>query len=219
MDGASLFGYVMQQPVAAVDPTGLVYYAPRDGAGGPGWGAGTHDKDEQFYHPNRNRNPSGPRDYNSPVDDIGLFLLSILCEPVDVGLGIYETWKDPANPWNWASIIPIPLIPGAVLRKGDEIVEEGTKVYRVWGDGAKPDGHSWTTVNPGTVDNYRDAAGLPSQNTGRFVSEGTLVDNTGVIRKQADPLHGNTGGLDEVVVPDPNGQINLTGVSGANPEF
>jgi hypothetical protein len=94
---------------------------------------------------------------------------------------------------------------------------EGTKVYRVWGDEAGPNGRSWTTVDPRTVPNYRDAAGLPTQNTGRFVSEGVIKDGTGVQTRGALPLHGNQGGLPEVIIPNPATQVELHGVSGVNP--
>ena len=98
-------------------------------------------------------------------------------------------------------------------------VGEGTKVYRVWGDGAAANGRSWTTVNPGSVPNYRGAAGLPSQNTGRFVSEGVIQDATGVTTRSSLPLGGNSGGLPEVLIPNPANQVRLTGVSGVNPPF
>ena len=95
----------------------------------------------------------------------------------------------------------------------------GDRVYRVWGGEAESTGRSWTRTDPRTVPNYRDAAGLPAQNAGRFVSEGKLVDTKGVQSRQALELHGNGGGLDELVVPHPNAQIRLTRVSGVNPEF
>lgn len=95
----------------------------------------------------------------------------------------------------------------------------GDKVYRVWGDGAGPHGQSWSRTDPGSVDNYRDAAGLPNQNSGRFVTEGTLVNTEGVTQRTALPLHGNKGGLDELTVPDAANQVRVDRVSGANPEF
>jgi len=98
-------------------------------------------------------------------------------------------------------------------------VEQGAPVYRVWGDGADASGRSWTTVDPRTVPNYRDAAGLPNENSGRFLSEGTLKDTSGVKLKTADPLHGNSGGLPEVVIPNPKSQIELRSVQGLNPNF
>lgn len=66
-------------------------------------------------------------------------------------------------------------------------------VYRVWRDEASPYGSSWTRTDPRTVDNFRDTAGLPNQNSGRFVAEGRLVDGSNVGETQAVPLHGNTG--------------------------
>jgi len=98
-------------------------------------------------------------------------------------------------------------------------VQEGTKVFRVWGDEAKAWGRSWTTFDPRTVRGYRGAAALPNQNTGRFMSEGVLQNTKGITLKPADPLHGNPGGLPEVVVPNPQKQIKLQNVQGLNPEF
>jgi hypothetical protein len=114
--------------------------------------------------------------------------------------------------------------PGTVAPK------PGSLVYRVWGqDPSDPDaiirqsgpwGRSWTRVNPNTVSDYRDTAGLPNLfNKGRFVSTGILNDTTGVIVKSADPIGPNAGGLDELIVPNPQTQIILSGVAGVNLEF
>jgi RHS repeat-associated protein len=100
-----------------------------------------------------------------------------------------------------------------------EPIKAGEKVYRVWGDGAGAEGRSWTNVNPETVPNFRAGAGLPPQNTGRFVTEGRLIDTTGVITKPAESIYGNPGGLQEVVIPDPKNQVQIERVSGANPEY
>lgn len=95
----------------------------------------------------------------------------------------------------------------------------GDKIYRVWGDGAKAGGRFWSRTDPSTVKNYRDVAGLPNQNSGRFVTEGILTNTKGVKQNYAAPLHGNKGGLDELIVPNPNKQIRIKRVSGVNPEF
>ena len=97
----------------------------------------------------------------------------------------------------------------------------GDKVYRVWGDKAGPNGSYWSRTNPADVPNYRDAAGLPDRNSGRFVTEGRLTDTTGVTSTPggAASLGGNRGGLDEVVIPNPGQQVEVTGVSGVNPEL
>ena len=95
----------------------------------------------------------------------------------------------------------------------------GQKIYRVWGDEASPYGRSWTRTDPDTIPNYRNEAGLPNENTGRFVSEGTLSNLQGVEQRSAIPLYDNICGLDEVVVPDPEEKIELENVSGMNPPF
>jgi RHS repeat-associated protein len=83
------------------------------------------------------------------------------------------------------------------------------KVYRVWGGKSGPYGRSWTRVDPRTVPNYRDAAGLPDSNSGRFLSEGELINTEGVNAKTASALDGNQGGLDELEVPDAETQIDF----------
>jgi hypothetical protein len=121
----------------------------------------------------------------------------------------------------------VPINKGVIGTKGIPFPEckainpliKDTKVFRCWGDGAKAWGRSWTTTDPRTILNYRNAAGLPEQNTGRFLSEGILKDTQGVTERSALPLHGNFGGLPEVVVPNPESQISLQRVLGINPEF
>ena len=106
----------------------------------------------------------------------------------------------------------------SVFSAGSE-VQQGTTVFRVWGDEAGANGRSWTTVDPRTVSNYRDVAGLPNQNSGRFLSEGVIQDTTGIRLQPADPLHGNVGGLPEVIIPNPGQQITLRNIQGLNPQF
>jgi hypothetical protein len=69
------------------------------------------------------------------------------------------------------------------------------------------------------VANFRNIAGLPNQNSGRFVSEGILQNAEGVTTRGALPLHGNAGELPELIVPNPQSQISLWNVQGLNPEF
>src|SRR5262249_15684002 len=94
-----------------------------------------------------------------------------------------------------------------------------TKVFRVWGNDAKAWGKSWTPVDPRSVPNYRSAAGLPNQYSGRFLSEGILRNAEGVKTREALPLPGGDGGLREMQVPHPQQQIQLQNVQGLNPEF
>jgi hypothetical protein len=75
------------------------------------------------------------------------------------------------------------------------------------------------TVDPRTISNFRNVAGLPVQNTGRFLSEGVLWNADGVLIRPALPLKGNVGGIPEFVIPNPAAQVRLKNVQGLNPEF
>ncbi len=92
-------------------------------------------------------------------------------------------------------------------------------VFRVWGDDAPAYGRSWTRTDPRVIEEYRDVAGLPDGNTGRFFSEGSLRNVEGITQRSALPLDGKVGGLDELVVPNPREQIELKRVLGINPKF
>jgi hypothetical protein len=106
-------------------------------------------------------------------------------------------------------------------------LETGDVVYRVYGGDSKADGASWTTTDPSKVQDFRSEAGLPSggasgaSNTGQFVIEGKVVDPSKVvIKRPAQPLDGNSGGLPEYIIPDgvKKGAIKVEKVSGSNPE-
>lgn len=129
-----------------------------------------------------------------------------------VGKGLFEAGAVAAPFAKAGTVAEI----GNVTSKAAETAEVGTKVFRAWGDGAGPFGRSWTPVDPSTVGDFRSLAGLPDSNTARFISEGTLVDNTGVGVRNALPLDGNPGGLKEFTVPEPAKQIKLERVSGNN---
>jgi len=86
-------------------------------------------------------------------------------------------------------------------------VTEGETIYRVWGGESGAFGHSWTPVDPGTVSDFRNAAGLPNGNNGTWTSVGTLTDTAGVSSRSALPLDGNQGGLPEYLIPNPQTQI------------
>ena len=96
---------------------------------------------------------------------------------------------------------------------------KGQTVYRVWGGDALPAGHSWTPVNPSTLSSYRSVAGLPDANSGRFVSEAIIQDIFDIQVRSALPFNGNPGGLTEYIIPNPNSQLRIIRISGANPEF
>jgi RHS repeat-associated protein len=102
---------------------------------------------------------------------------------------------------------------------GGKAAEEGTVVYRVFGDAARPFGRSWTTIDPGTVGDFRVAAGLPAENTGRFVIQGVLNSVEGVTTRTALRIGENTGGLPEVVIPNAASKVDVLRVAGVNPPF
>lgn len=126
---------------------------------------------------------------------------------------------------NLSATLMIALTPGALGKASAETVaastvSEGTTVFRVWGGKAGPWGESWTTINPGTVSNYRSLAGLPDVNSGRFVSEGVLKSIEGVTTKSADVIkRGQKGGLQETVIKDAANKVELKSVSGVNPAY
>jgi RHS repeat-associated protein len=103
----------------------------------------------------------------------------------------------------------------------NQAVDVGTTVYRVYGGGStafgNPSGSYWTTVDPTTVSNYANAAGLPTTNTGQFMITGTINDMTGATTGTAAPIGAMTGGLPEVVVPNAACQITVICVMGLNP--
>ena len=99
-------------------------------------------------------------------------------------------------------------------------VKEGTTLYRVFGGEARGLGHYYTTVNPGSVPNFRVAAGLYPGNTGQFVLEGTSRNTEGVIFGTAALGPGGMGGgLPEVFVLNPQTLIDIIRVSDVNPAF
>ena len=101
----------------------------------------------------------------------------------------------------------------------EEGIEEGTEtIYRVYGGEAEPLGQSWSPINPNTIDNYRQAAGLPDVNTGRFVIEGTVNRSDIFLERSALPLNGNSGGLLEYKILQTD-KINIIRVSGVNPQY
>ncbi len=125
-----------------------------------------------------------------------------------------------------------------------ERVSEGTTVYRLHGYNEAPDGlrlqegstgplgesrpsgswpwgASWTDVNPFDLSDPRAELGLPTGpdgNPARFMSIGELRDVTGVERRDALPLDGNPGGAPELLIPDPQNQVELREIHGLNPE-
>jgi hypothetical protein len=84
---------------------------------------------------------------------------------------------------------------------------DGEFVYRVHGGDSGPWGHSWTTENPLQMANPRDTLGLPKVNSGEYVTCARVCNTDGVIRREALPLDGTTGGGPELLFPDPVRQL------------
>lgn len=188
----NLYGYVVQDPVNYIDPSGLI--APWDAV-------------DLAFLANDVRNF-----YNDPswANGGGVALGALGALPLVPSIAAMRSVYNAADG-----------VVDAVKCGGNAV--EGTKLYRVWGDDAGPWGKSWTTVDPRTVDGFRNLAGLPDKNTGRFLSEGILIDSSNTIVKSADALMSSRGvrpgGLPEVVVPNAEARIKLQNVMGINPEF
>lgn len=99
-----------------------------------------------------------------------------------------------------AKNVLLSALPELALAKGEVIV------YRVFGGDARAQGFSWTTIDPRTVSNFRDAAGLPSggasgaTNTAEFLIKGRVNINEIIKSRSALPLDGNRGGLPELII-------------------
>ena len=81
-------------------------------------------------------------------------------------------------------------------------------VFRVFGGESKAAGFSFTPINPNKVANFRNAAGLPSGNTGNFLLEGTAKNKNILQQRSALPLDGNKGGLKEFIIDPKNVKVN-----------
>lgn len=87
-------------------------------------------------------------------------------------------------------------------------------VFRAFGGDARAQGFSWTTKDPRTVSNFRDAAGLPSggasgaTNTADFLIQGKVNPADIIKSRAALPLDGNRGGLPELIIDPSNVRLN-----------
>src|SRR5690606_2995904 len=86
-------------------------------------------------------------------------------------------------------------------------------VYRAFGGDSRAQGYSWTPVNPTTVKDFRNVAGLPSGgtsgsiNTANFMIEGQVRAKHIIKSRPALPLDGNIGGLPELIINPKNVKI------------
>jgi RHS repeat-associated protein len=91
--------------------------------------------------------------------------------------------------------LPIPFAP-PLPYKADPL----QTVFRVFGGESQQAGFSWTPIDPRTVPNYRDAAGLPPGNSGEFLVAGEVRAPDIIIIRPALPIPPNKGGLTEYVI-------------------
>src|SRR5690606_30707903 len=88
-----------------------------------------------------------------------------------------------------------------VVQRADESIatfaksdDDFIEVYRVFGDDARAQGFSWTTVDPRSVNNFRDLAGLPSKgasganNSADFLIKGKTKGSDIIESRSALPL-------------------------------
>ena len=142
---------------------------------------------------------------------------------VQIGLGVYDrisTIKNGSTFEKTAAITETILDVAATIEGVRGAVNvmglEGQVVYRVSGGDAKVNGYSWTPVDPASVENFRDAAGLPSGgesgkiNTGQYITKGTVVKGDIIKQKPATPLDGNKGGLPEFIINPSNVKFKKT---------
>jgi hypothetical protein len=96
------------------------------------------------------------------------------------------------------------------LIEGTGIKGTTSKVYRVFGADARAQGFSWTPVNPNSVQNFRNLAGLPSNgasgslNSANFMVIGKVKAENIIETRLALPLDGNVGGLVEYIIDPKN---------------
>ena len=96
----------------------------------------------------------------------------------------------------------------AVCKFSGEAPSIGDTIFRVFGGDARAPGGSWTPINPETVDNFRQVAGLPDVNSGRWMISGTIQSiPPGTIWRPALPFDGNPGGLPEIWFPGGGGNV------------
>ena len=92
-------------------------------------------------------------------------------------------------------------------------------VWRVWGGGARQLGRSWTPIDPRTLESARGSLGLPSENTGEFLTKAVIKDWTGIQARPSLPLAGNPGGALEYLIPDPARQLDMLSTVRVSPPF
>jgi RHS repeat-associated protein len=180
---------------------------------------------------------NSPINFVDPYGDVAFLpILLIIWAIAEIGLSAYDivdtasTLIDPCESNSTKAASTVGLVvgmfsPGGGYGVAGKNIAKGAKnevtVYRVFGGDARAQGFSWTTTDPRTVKNFRDAAGLPSggasgaTNTADFLVQGKVNPADIIKSRSALPLDGNKGGLPELIIDPKN--VNLTDFSVLNP--
>ncbi len=214
--GSNWFAYADGNPISMSDPFGL---CAMNCLSGDTYGSGSAPFDYTYQQLST----------GGHIALDGLGLAPGIGEPADI---IGSLWYAAEGNFTDATIGLAAAIPiagwfatGAKgLRYADEAYDAGGEmvdVYRVFGGDARAQGFSWTNVDPRTVNNFRDSAGLPSggasgaTNTADFLIQGKVNPADIINSRSALPLDGNVGGLPELIIDPKN--IRLNNFSVLNP--
>ncbi len=221
------YSYVVNNPYSLVDPSGMMACPPgkdcwTDADGDDHW---YDDNGEEVITINVRANPAPSAappaaGFVAPVSPPTVAPPTTVPPAVaapGVGRAILSTIGRTIVVPLLATAATITLLPQTVQAPGlprtttttttdDDDNDPLQRVFRVFGGQALRDGFSWTPIDPRTVPNYRDAAGLPNVNLGTDLVEGDVRNSNIITIKSADRLDGNKGGLTEYVINPANVQ-------------
>jgi hypothetical protein len=147
---------------------------------------------------------NGAKAIGSGALKVGGAVLFILTTPTSTGCGADPGMISDGNGGCMRDPNRVDQDTGTGTKNKDDDSEKMVPVFRVFGGQSQQAGFSWTPVDPRTVPNFRDAAGLPPENTGEFLVEGVVRPSDILIVRPARPIPPNRGGLTEYVINPAN---------------